>query len=103
LNKKTVQSVVATGLEKSSTEKEYYRSKIEGYIKHAESLKAKIEREKKSGKFHQHISIKNDSIGNSYSTLFAGIIDQNVHSVTVNDAYIRKPYQVISAISCVDY
>jgi hypothetical protein len=26
-----------------------------------------------------------------------------VHSVTVNDAYIRKPYQVISAISCVDY
>ncbi|KAJ9578977.1 hypothetical protein L9F63_024916 [Diploptera punctata] len=73
--------------------KKYLRSKIESYMGRAEKLKELIEEQKNLGKYHEQITIENNSTGHSYKSLFGRFLDEDVTSITVEDPYIRSFHQ----------
>ncbi|XP_063237029.1 MIT domain-containing protein 1-like isoform X2 [Bacillus rossius redtenbacheri] len=73
--------------------KKYLRAKVEGYMSRAEKLKAHVEEEKESGKYHEQINIENDSTGHDYQKVFGRFLDEHVTQVHVEDPYIRNFHQ----------
>ncbi|KAI0216625.1 hypothetical protein LSAT2_031376 [Lamellibrachia satsuma] len=60
----------------------------------AEKLKAHIEEEKGTGKYHEQVHIENNATGHSYERLFGRFLDSSVTSVEVEDPYIMSIHQL---------
>lgn len=59
----------------------------------AELIKKKVNKLKDEGKYHEQIAIENDSIGNSYVTLFGRFLNEDVMDIKIEDPYIRAYHQ----------
>lgn len=85
---------INSGLSVTSERRPVLRKKAEEYMNRAEVLKEAIEQEKRAGKFHEQIIIKEDSEGNDYDSLFRSLTDDTVKTVEVDDAYVKAHHQV---------
>ena len=72
------------------------RLKAKEYMDRAEKLKLQVERDKKSGEYHEQLQIKTDSIGNSYDSIMGRFLDSFVTKVEIDDPYIRAGHQVFN-------
>merc|ERR1712025_1011958 len=52
--------------------------------------------EKENEKHDEHFRIEENSIGNSYNSLFGKFLDESVKIVNVEDPYIRSNHQVVN-------
>eukprot|EP00731_Ephydatia_muelleri_P000723 Em0001g723a len=78
----------------SDTERKELRTKVEGYLRRAETLKELIKaKEEPSEKVHC-IQIRAGDRGYGYETLFRDCLDDNVEWVELDDPYIRARHQV---------
>lgn len=80
--------------EKNDQRRTLLRSKIETYIKRAETIKQFVEQQKNEGKFHEQVEILNNSTGNGYTQIFGRFLGPDVTTVIVEDPYIRTFHQV---------
>lgn len=62
----------------------------------AESVKKRVEVEKKLGLYHEQVIIEENSIGHSYEKVFGRFFDQEVTKIEIDDPYIRLFHQVIN-------
>lgn len=62
----------------------------------AEKVKDIISQLKEQGKYHEQITIENNSTGHSYDVIFNRFLDVDVISVKIEDPYIRAFHQVSS-------
>lgn len=60
----------------------------------AEKVKDLISQLKGQGKYHEQITIENNSTGHSYDVIFNRFLDADVISVQIEDPYIRAFHQV---------
>merc|ERR1719470_152615 len=87
------------GVVQSITDKDKkakYRLKASEYLDRSEKVQEILSKEKENGKYHEHINIEANSIGNSYNSLFGRFLDETVTTVTVEDPYIRAHHQVVN-------
>lgn len=71
-----------------------FRQRITEYMDRAEKLKAHIEEEKETGKYHEQVHIENNATGHSYERLFGRFLDSSVTAVEVEDPYIKSIHQL---------
>ncbi|KAK6626099.1 hypothetical protein RUM43_006403 [Polyplax serrata] len=74
----------------TGAKKEALKQKIEEYMRRAEFIKRHIEKEKDLGKYHEQISIENNSTGHSYNSVVGRFLDSEMTTVRVEDPYIRN-------------
>lgn len=80
-------------LDSIGNKKTYLRGKIEEYMNRAEQIKDKVAKLKDEGKYHEQISIENNSTGYSYDSVFGRFLDEDVIDVKVEDPYVRSFHQ----------
>ena len=85
-----------------TTKKSKFREKATEYMNRAEALQKIIDSKKKEGSFHEFQKIAENSIGNSYMSLFGRFLDTDVFSITVEDPYIRAHHQIINFLRFVE-
>eukprot|EP00090_Calanus_glacialis_P013896 TRINITY_DN22531_c0_g1_i1.p1 TRINITY_DN22531_c0_g1~~TRINITY_DN22531_c0_g1_i1.p1 ORF type:complete len:237 (+),score=77.58 TRINITY_DN22531_c0_g1_i1:43-753(+) len=73
-----------------------YRLKASEYLDRSEKVQEIVSKEKENGKYHEHIKIEANSIGNSYNSLFGRFLDETVTTVSVEDPYIRAHHQIVN-------
>ncbi|XP_022186500.1 MIT domain-containing protein 1 [Nilaparvata lugens] len=73
--------------------KKFLRSKIDVYMRRAETLKKQINDEKARGTYHEVLRIENDSTGHSYDSVFGRFLNKEVTSIVVQDPYVRAFHQ----------
>ncbi|RZF40402.1 hypothetical protein LSTR_LSTR010989 [Laodelphax striatellus] len=73
--------------------KKYLRSKMDVYMRRAETLKKHINDEKSKGTYHEVLRIENDSIGHSYDSVFGRFLNKDVTSIVVQDPYVLAFHQ----------
>jgi len=78
--------------------KKQIRQKITSYMKRAEELKSHIKVQKKVGKFHERIEIKNNQLECSYTSLFSKYLNDLLTEVEIYDAYIRSHHQILNLV-----
>ncbi|XP_067948636.1 MIT domain-containing protein 1-like [Watersipora subatra] len=89
-----MQSVRAPGL--SETSKTALRNKMVEYMDRAEWIKVHIEKEKKSGQYHEQISINENAVGFSYESVMSRFLSEKCERVEVDDPYIRSHHQILN-------
>ena len=87
---------------KDTTKKSKFREKATEYMNRAEALQKIIDSKKKEGSFHEFQKIAENSIGNSYMSLFGRFLDTDVFTITVEDPYIRAHHQIINFLRFVE-
>lgn len=80
----------------NNNEKNIMRSRIEEYMGRAESVKKRVEVEKKLGLYHEQVIIEENSTGHSYEKVFGRFFDRDVTKIEIDDPYIRLFHQVIN-------
>merc|ERR1712142_302465 len=73
-----------------------YRLKASEYLDRSEKVQEIVNKEKENGKYHEHIRIEANSVGNSYNSIFGRFLDDSVKIVNVEDPYIRSHHQVVN-------
>lgn len=76
------------------------RGRIEEYMGRAESVKKRIDEEKRLGLYHEQIIIEENSSGHSYEKVFGRFFDQEVTKIEIDDPYIRLFHQVVNYPMC---
>ena len=73
-----------------------YRLKASEYLDRSEKVQEIVSKEKENGKYHEHIRIEANSIGNSYNSLFGRFLDETVTTVWVEYPCIRARHQIVN-------
>jgi len=80
----------------SSTEFHQVEKNIDAFMNRAEKIKLYIERENTGFKNRRTLSVKDDSIGHSYKTVFSDYVDNKITSVEIFDPYVRLHHQLLN-------
>ncbi|KAK2179966.1 hypothetical protein NP493_464g01045 [Ridgeia piscesae] len=79
---------------KLEAKRQRFRQRITEYMDRAEKLKAHIDEEKETGKYHEQVHIENNSVGHGYERLFGRFLDSSLTAVEVEDPYIMSNHQL---------
>jgi len=81
---------------KSEEFKSALKSRLAKYMDRAEQIKSLIQSQKTTGRYHEQITIRENTTGYSYHSVMYRFLQEKCDNVQIDDPYIRSHHQILN-------